>query len=428
VEILFLVGGALLLLLMGVRVAYVFVAIGLFGMTFLVSPAQYDAVGRLVWESTKVYALTAVPLFVLMAEILFRSGVSSAAYDSIAKLLRGVPGGAAYSTVAGSTVFAAMSGSSVANAATMGRLAGPDMVRHGYSKRLTFGSIASGGSLGILMPPSVPLILFGSLTGVSVGSLFLAGMVPAFMLAGSFMVVILVWSLLHPSAAPSMEPVSMPVRLRGLLYLLPIGGLIALVLGGIYMGVFSPTEAGGMGAFGALALSVLYRRFSWKMLWEAGHGSALLSSMILLIIAGASLLTFVMEMLSVPTELALAAGELGLTATGLLVVVALLYIVLGLFIETVSLIALTVPVVYPMLSSAGVDGVWLGIFTVLLIEIGLLTPPVGLNLYVLQKIPAGQTFGDIAVGVAPFVLVILLNAALIIAFPALVTWLPTAVK
>jgi tripartite ATP-independent transporter DctM subunit len=428
VEIVFLIGGALLLLLMGVRVAYALVAVGLLGMTFLVDPAQYDALGRLVWESTKVYALTAIPLFVLMAEVLFRSGVSSDAYGAIARLLRGIPGGAAYSTVVGSTVFAAMSGSSVANAATMGRLAGPDMVTNGYSRRLTFGSIASGGSLGILMPPSVPLILFGSLTGVSVGSLFLAGIIPAIMLALSFIVVILVWALAHPAAAPSLEPVSLSLRLRGLAYLVPIAGLIAFVLGGIYMGVFSPTEAGGMGALGAVALSVLYGRFTWRMLWDSAHGSALVSSMILLIIAGASLLTFVMEMLSVPTELAAAAGEIGLGATGLLLVVGALYVLLGLFIETVSLIALTIPVVYPMLSSAGVDGVWLGVFTVLLIEIGLLTPPVGLNLYVLQKIPAGQTFGDIAVGVTPFVLVILLNAGLIIAFPEIVTWLPTAMK
>lgn len=423
-EFVILLGGMLVLLLLGIRVAYALVAVGLLGMYLLVDPPQHLELGTQMWKGANVYALTAVPLFILMAELLFRSGISSSAYSSIANILRFVPGGSAYTNVLGSTVFAAMSGSSVANAATIGTLAGPDMVKQGYSKKLTFGSIASGGTLGILMPPSTPLIIYGSLTGVSVGQLFMGGIVPALLLASSFMVVIFVWSLTDSSAAPRQAPVGWRVQVKGLLSLIPIVALIGFVLGGIYAGIFTPTEAGGMGAFGALLLGMAYRRVNLKTLWAAAHSTALTSSMILLIIAAAALLTYVMAILGLPTALAIWVTDLGLPLVAILVAIAVMYVVLGLFIETVSLIALTVPIVFPMLDLLGVDGVWLGIYTVLLIEIGLLTPPVGLNLYVLQQVPAGQSFGDIALGSLPFIGMLVVLAILISVFPNIVTWLP----
>lgn len=422
---LFLAVLLLLLLLGGMRVAYVLLTVAFAGTVWVLSPSQPMSVGKEMWESIKSYNLTAIPLFVLMAEILMRADLTSAAYKSFAALLGRIPGGAAYANVAGSTIFAAISGSSVANAASLGTIAAPSMVRLGYSHRLTFGSIAAGGTLGILMPPSTAMIIYGSMTGVSISALFMGGVIPALILACLFAVVVLAWSVLRPQDAPRGGACTASEARIAVAKLAPILLLIVVVLGGIYAGIFTPTEAAGVGVAAAVVMAMLAKRLSLKLLWDSAEATTSVTAMIALIIAGASAITYILGMLSIPATLTLAVTDLGMSVTSLLLVLALLYVILGLFIESVSLIILTVPVVFPVLKALGVDGVWLGIYIVILVEIGLITPPVGLNLFVLQRIPAGQSMGDIVLGAIPFLFALATLVVLIIVFPSIVTWLPS---
>jgi len=413
------------LLALGVRVAYVLLAAGIVGTLWVLEPSDPLAVAREAWKATNSYSLTAIPLFVFMAAVLLRADVTRAAYSGFAALLGPLPGGAAYANIGGSTLFAAISGSSVANAAALGTVAGPAMTELGYSRRLTFGSIAAGGGLGILMPPSTALIIFGSLSGVSISKLFMGGVVPALILGFLFCLVVFVWGLLRPADAPRAGRPEKADVIDAVVGITPLLGLIGVVLGGIYAGVFTPTEAGGVGAVGGIMVAALRRRLSISMLWAAASEAAALTSMILLIISGAAVMSYVVGMMALPSELSFLISNSNISITALLLLLGLAYVVFGLFIESVSLIVLTVPVLYPVLNTLGIDGVWLGIYTVVLIEIGLITPPIGLNLYVLQKIPAGQTMTDIIIGALPFVGALLCLAGLLLVFPGIATWLPS---
>lgn len=415
----------LVLLLLGMRVGYVLLAVGLAGATFALDPAQPTSIGRELWSSTNSYTLTAIPLYVLMAELLLLSGITQDAYRAVTRVLSFLPGGAAYANIAASSVFAAISGSSVANAAALGTISAPSMVNMGYGKRLTFGTIAAGGVLGILMPPSAALIIYASMTGLSVGRLFLAGIIPALMLAALFTCTIALWSLIRRSSTPQGEPLKGWQELKhAAVILLPLLALIVVILGGIYAGIFTPTEAGGVGALSAAVITAFKRQLTVDNIRTAAKNSVSMTCMIMLIIAGAAALTYVMGMLALPALLTEGVLATGFSPTTLLILVALLYVVLGLFIESVSLIILTVPVIYPVLTALGIDGIWLGIYIVMLVEIGLLTPPVGMNLYVLERIQAGQTMQDIILGAIPFIGAIFLGILLLLAFPDIATWLP----
>lgn len=418
-------GMILLLVIAGMRVGFVLALVGIVGLIWLLDPARPHIAGRLIWHSTVSYTLTAVPLFVFMAEILVRSGISVRAYQNGLQWLGGIRGGGAYATVLGSTVFAALSGSSVANAAAMGTIAGKQLTEEGFSKRLTFGTIAAGGTLGILIPPSAALIIYGSLTGESIGHLFIAGLIPGLLAVILFFAVIGGWVLLRPEAAPPLASVPLRDKLRGLLGVLPTIALLVIVLGGIYAGFFSPSEAAGIGAFAALVLAALSGRLNRRILSDSLRATVALTGMIMLIIAGASVVTYVVGMMGIPAALSAAITASGLPLWFILCLVAALFIILGCFIESVSLIVLTIPVIYPVMTAMDVSGIWLGIYLVLLVEIGLLTPPVGLNLFVLQKVPAGQTLKDIAQGVVPYIVVLALLLVILVLFPGLVTWLPS---
>ncbi|NYT44305.1 TRAP transporter large permease subunit [Alcaligenaceae bacterium] len=420
-----LIASMCVLLALGMRVAYVLFAVGMIGTFWALSPSDPMTVGREAWGSLKSYNLTAIPLYVLMAEILLKADVTRMTYRGFATVLGPLPGGAAYANIGGSTVFAAISGSSVANAAALGTVAGTAMTDLGYNRRLTFGSIAAGGTLGILMPPSTALIIYGSLTGVSISHLFMAGVVPAFVLAGLFAFVILVWGILRPQDAPRSNKATAADVALAILGLLPLLALIFVVLGGIYLGVFTPTEAGGVGVIGASIIAAIGGKLRWTTLWDCARATASLTSMILLIIAGAATIGYVVGMMGLAHEMTTSLAGSELSTFSILLLIALLYVVLGLFIESVSLIVLTIPVLYPVLAGIGVDGIWLGIYVVILIEIGLITPPVGLNLFVLKNIPAGQTMGDIIIGSLPFLLALLTLAGILLFFPSIATWLPS---
>jgi len=415
----------ILLMVLGMRVFYAILAVGVGGVAVMLGPSQLRVLGGIMWESSNSYILTSLPLFVLMAEILMRGGVANVAFNAIARLLGAIPGGAAYANIVGSGVFAAISGSSVANAAALGTIAGPQMVRLGYSKRLTFGSIAAGGTLGILMPPSSAMIIYGSLTGVSIGQLFIAGIVPAILVLTLFILLIALWSVMRPQDVPrSVERIALRSLPASLLDLIPVLSLIGFVLGGLYFGVFSPTEAGAGGVLGALLLVLLRRALRLHDLWDAALVTVSVTSMIVLIIAAASVLKYLLAYMQVPAELTRTISGLDIPLWGVMLLISLLYFLLGMFVESVTLIILTIPLLYPVLLALKVDGVWLGVFLVLMIEISLLTPPVGLNLFVLQRVQAGQTFGDVAIGSAPFVVVLMIATVLVYAFPEIATWLP----
>lgn len=415
-------------LLAGMRVSFGLALVGLTGLVWLMDPPQPQVAGKLLWNATNSYVLTAVPLFVLMAEIMVRSGLSERAFKTVLQWLGPLRGGAAYATVLGSAIFAAMSGSSVANAAALGAVAGKPLTDAGYSHRLTFGTIAAGGTLGILIPPSTALIIYGSLTGESVGHLFMAGVIPGIVATTLFFVTVAIWSFLRPSDAPRLPPVPLSERVASLLGLIPALALLLLVLGGIYDGFFSPSEAAGIGAFGALVIAGAHGALSLRVLTEALRSTVLVTSMIMLIIAGASIVTYVVGFLRLPATLTEYIVASGIPVGLILFFIALLFLVLGCFIETVSLIVLTVPVLHPVMTALDVSGMWLGVYVVILVEIGLITPPVGLNLFVLQSVPAGQTFRDIAVGATPYVVLLLLTVLLLVAFPEMATWLPEQMK
>lgn len=425
VALLAIFGLILAFVLAGMRIAFALGLVGLIGLTWIVEPAQPQIAGSLMWDASVSFTLTAVPLFVFMAEVLVRSGVSVLAYRNALQWFGAVPGGGAYATVLGSAAFAAMSGSSVANAAAMGTIAGKQLVDSGYDKKLTFGTIAAGGTLGILIPPSTALIIYGSLTGESIGHLFMAGLVPGLVGVAFFFVIVGVWVAMSPGAAPRLPAVPLRERVRGLAGVLPTLALLVVVLGGIYAGVFSPSEAAGIGAFAAMVLAALSRALTFRMLHDSLQATVALTGMIMLIIAAATVVTYVVGILGIPASLSQLIVDSGLSVWIILILVALLFTILGCFIESVSLIVLTIPVLYPVMTALGVDGVWLGIYVVILVEIGLLTPPVGLNLFVLQKIPAGQTLRDIAHGVLPYLGALALLLVFLVFAPGLATWLPS---
>ncbi len=420
-----LAGLILIALAIGMRVAFVILMVSIAGLFLLLDPAQPQILGRQLWHATFSYILTCVPLFVLMAEILVRTGISGQAYGVALQWLGPLRGGAAHATVLGSAVFAAMSGSSIANAAAMGAIAGPQMTKVGYSPKLAFGTIAAGGMLGILIPPSTALIIYGSLTNESIGHLFMAGVIPGLIGVALFFAVVAIWSYIRPQDAPTLPRVPWRERLTSLSSVIPAVLLIVSVLGGIYKGIFSPTEAAGVGAFLAIVLGTVQGRMSRAVLRASLQSTVQVTVMIMFIIAAANVLTYVIGFLQIPALLSQQVLESGLSVLAILIFVGILFIILGCFVESVSLIVLTVPVVYPMVSALGVDGMWLGIFLVLLVEIGLITPPLGMNLFVLQKVPGDQTFGDIAAGAVPYLVAMIMLVGLIIAFPSIVTWLPS---
>jgi tripartite ATP-independent transporter DctM subunit len=414
------------LLALGVRVSYTLVLVGMVGSIWILDPIDPVVVGREAWNFLKSYNLTAIPLYVLMAEILVKADVTRMAYKGFATIMSPLPGGAAYANIGGSTIFAAISGSSVANAASVGTVAGLAMTEMGYNRRLTFGSIAAGGTLGILMPPSTAMIIYGGMTGESISDLFMAGVIPALVLAGLYALVVLVWGLLRPQDAPRDAKTPSASEMAGaLVRLLPFLALILVVLGGIYCGVFTPTEASGIGVMGALVIAAIFRRLTWNVIWESAIAATTVTSMILLVMGGAAAISYVVGMMGLANGITTALQGMHLSHTELLLLVAALYIVLGFFIESVSLLVLTTPVVYPVLQALGVNGIWFGIYVVVLMEMALIHPPVGLNLFVLKNIPAGQTMNDIMIGALPFLFAMLLMLLLLLWFPGLALWLPS---
>lgn len=383
------------------------------------------ALDLVLWRESTNFILVAIPLFILLGEILLRSGIAERVYEALDGWLSWLPGGLMHANIATSMMFSATSGSSVATAATVGTTALPQAKRLGYDERLFAGSIAAGGTLGILIPPSINLIIYGFLTQSSIPSLFLAGILPGVALAFIFSAIIVILCLIKPKLSGQRYAPSGQNRLKGLVHLIPILLLFLVVVGSIYAGWATPTEAAALGVLFALGLALAYRRLSLTMLRESLEGTMRSTAMIILILLAANFLNFVFARMGLTRQLTAFLNDLNLTSLQTLLIIILFYIVLGFFIETLSLMVITIPIVTPVVFALGYDPVWFGIMLILLIEMALITPPVGLNLYVVQGVRGHGSLNEVMVGAIPFVLAMLIMVVLLIVFPQIALYIPS---
>jgi len=383
-----------------------------------------DAMAVTVWGSLSSWTLTALPLFVWMGEILFRTKLSEDMFKGLAPWLSRIPGRLLHTNIIGCTIFAAVSGSSAATCATIGKMTLPELKRRGYPEDMTIGTLAGAGTLGLLIPPSIIMIVYGVSADVSITRLFIAGVIPGLLLAGLFMGYTIAWALVNPEKIPPPDAaLTFGEKIHASRHLIPVVALIALVLGSIYVGIATATEAAALGVVGALALSVVQGSMTAKVFTESLMGATRLYCMIALILAGASFLTLAMGYIGLPRRLAEFIGGMGLTQLWLLFWLMVFYIILGCFLDGISMVVLTMGVILPTIVKAGIDLVWFGIFIVLVVEMAQITPPVGFNLFVLQ----GMTKKEItwiARASLPLFFLMVVAVALIYFFPGLVTWLP----
>lgn len=419
---------------------YVAVALGLIGiilMHFFSDRPLWDMLGQIAWNTNSSFVLVAVPLFIMMGEILVRSGISERMYRTMSYWLGPLPGGLLHSNIASCAIFAAVSGSSAATAATIGSVSMPAFRARGYSDRLVAGSLAAGGTLGILIPPSILFIIYGVLVEESIGRLYMAGFIPGFLLSAVFMLIIAVIALISPTTAPREVAPALRVRLLSLLAMLPMFILMFVVLGTIYLGIATPTEAAAFGVVAALILAALERQLNYQMVREVVLATVRSSCMIMLIVTGAFIMSFALAILGVPAQVTQWVAGMQLTPVMLVIFLVIFYIILGTFMESLSMMVTTIPIVLPALKAAGVDLVWFGVIMVILVEAALISPPEGINLYVIQGIrrsvssEAGLETGtmmDLWIGVLPFMLGMFIVIALLLMFPDLALWLPNLMK
>jgi len=415
----------LVVLCLGVRISLALGLIGMLGVYFLLPSPTPITLAERGWESVNSFTLTAVPMFVLMGALLLRSGLSDMVFDALAKWLGRFPGGLAHAGIGACGVFAAVSGSSIATAATMGIVACPEMIRRGYSPRLAYGSIAAGGTLGILIPPSIPMIIYGSTTGAPIATLFIAGIIPGILLVIAFMGLIFAWATLDRRAAPPADDhVSWPEKFAALLQVLPILAMVGVVLGVLYAGVATPSEAGALGAAAALLVCLARRKLSVHEFGSALLETAKVSSFLFVIVVGASILTYGFDYLRLPALLVDTVREAQFEPWLIMIAISVVYIILGMFLDSISMMVMTLPVMFPLIVSVGFDPVWFGVILVILLEIGLITPPVGVNLFVLRGFSGATPLKEIAIGAIPFAVIMTAFLVVFYLLPDLVTWLP----
>lgn len=422
-----LAGTLVLLLVLGVRVAFAMGIAGLVGLYFLLPLTQLQVLADRSWTSINTFTLTAVPSFVLMGALLSRSGITAELFDALVRWFGRTPGGLAHASVAASATFAAVCGSSLATAATLGSVAAPEMVKRGYSPRLTYGVLAAGATLGILIPPSIAMIIYGNVVGAPVTHLFLAGIIPGLLLSGLFMMTVAVWTVASPASVPRGDSYGLREKLSATVAVLPFLILIAAVLGSLYLGIATPTEAGAVGAVVALIMAVYRRRLSWTDFYETLLDTVKVTSFIMLIVVGASVLSWVFDFLRLPRAMVQLVTDAQLEPWLVMTIIAAVYLVLGCFIESIAMMLMTLSVTFPIIVAIGLDPIWFGVVLVVLVEIGLITPPVGLVLFVLKGMSDRVSLREIAYGVAPYLFVMLGFIALLYVFPDIVTWLPKTI-
>ncbi|MGV0908287.1 TRAP transporter large permease [Martelella sp. FOR1707] len=381
---------------------------------------------KVISSSAVSWELAAIPIFIWMGDIIFRTDISNRLFRGLSPLVSRVPGGLLHTNVIGCTIFAAISGSSTATTATVGKITIPELKARGYDVSLASGSLAGAGSFGLLIPPSIAMIVYGVLAQVSIAKLFAAGLLPGLMMAALYSGYIGLVSLIRPSVAPPHgEPVSWGVIWRGLLDLVPILVLMTIVLGAIYTGVATPSEAAAVGVFGAIVITLVTGQFAWQLMIDSLKSTIRVSSMILMLIAASAFLSSAIAYMHLPSMITESIAAMNLSPYGVLLILAVLYIVLGMFLDGTSMTVMTVPIAVPLIVHAGFDPLWFGVYLVIMIEMSALTPPVGLNLFILQAL-TGETIGKTVRAALPFFLLLCIGTALLAIFPQIVLWLPNA--
>lgn len=415
----------LLFLGSGMWIGIALLGVGWVGLTFFGTVPVEKAMASSVWQSKASWTLAALPLFIWMGEILFRARLSEILFRGLAPWLGWLPGRLLHVNVAGCAVFAAVSGSSAATAATIGRMSLPELERLGYNRSLSIGSLAGSATLGLLIPPSIIMIVYGVAADVSIIRLFMAGVLPGLMMAALFMLYIMIAALIRKDTAPlSVERMNIVEKLRRSTGLIPVILLIGGVIGTIYAGIATATEAAAGGVIGALILAAFQRSLNWSMFRESLLSATRLSCMIFMILSGAAFLTTALAFSGIPAALANWVADLNLNPYTLLFFLCIMYVVLGCFIEGISMIVLTATVVLPLVAQAGFDLLWFGIFVIMVVETAQITPPLGFNLFVIQGL-TGRGIFSVARSALPFFLLLLVGVTLITIFPSIVTWLPS---
>lgn len=418
------VGAMLLLLGLGIWIGVALVGVSLVSMLLFSTRMPGEAMATTIFGSLSSWTLTSLPLFIWMGEILFRSRISEYMFRGLAPWVGSLPGRLMQVNVVGSAIFAAISGSSAATCATIGKITLPELERRGYPPEMVIGSLAGSGTLGLLIPPSIIMIVYGATADVSINKLFIAGVVPGIILALLFMAYVGAWSIRHAERVPVNDlRMNFAQKIRASVGLLPTVALIAAVLGSIYVGFATATESAALGVLGALVLSVLQGGFGWRTFAETITGAMKTTTMIMLILAGSSFLTIAMGFTGIPRSLAEWVGHLGLAQWQLLTALTVLYVILGCMLDGISMVLLTMAVL-PVVNAAGFDLLWFGIYIVLVVEMAQVTPPVGFNLFVLQSLTR-RDIGFVARVAFPFFLILMLLVVLIYWMPGIVTWLPS---
>ncbi|MGD9802205.1 MAG: TRAP transporter large permease [Hyphomicrobiaceae bacterium] len=418
------------LLLIGQWTALALGSVGILTLYLSKGLIGLQAISSVVWNNSASYILIAVPMFLLMGEVILRSGVSTYFYRGVVVLLSWLPGGLLHANIISCAIFSAVSGSSVATAATVGTVAIPELKRHNYEPKMIYGSLAAGGTLGILIPPSIVMVLYGALVEESIAKLFIAGIIPGLVMSAVFMVYIAARLLANPSLAPApAEKVAETTSsARAVIHVLPVCALLVAVLGGIYVGFATPTEAAAVGAAGAMILAALYGNLTIPVINESVMSTVKTTCMVAFIIIGAQILSTALTYSGVSRTISEWVLSLGLSKWEFFAVLVVLYIVLGCFVDGISMIYMTLPVLLPLIKTFGFDLVWFGIVLTILIELGQITPPVGLNLFTIHAISGGAAFSEIIRGSTPYVVLMLLMVLVLAVFPELALWLPTTMK
>ncbi|WP_421999093.1 TRAP transporter large permease [Reyranella sp.] len=402
-------------------------ALGVLGLTLSAIYSKLPlslAMGEIAWGTSNNFLLVAIPFFVLLGEILLRSGMAERMYNALVLWVPWLPGGLMHSNIAACAMFAATSGSSVATAATIGTVALGEVEKRGYSERLFLGTIAAGGTLGILIPPSINMIVYGVLTDTSIPKLYLAGFLPGVILASLFSLTVIAICLLRPGMGGTPTITSWSQRFAALPDLLPPLIVFLAVLGSIYAGWATATESAALGVIAAVAIAAWHRRLTVRMLLVAFEGTMRTTAMIMAILLAAYFLNFVITSIGLTGQVNRFITSLGLSKLELLLVVVGFYFVLGMFMETLSMMVATVPIIAPILFKAGYDQVWFGIIVIILMELAMITPPVGINLYVVQGLRKRGRIDDVIIGAAPFVITMMLMIVVLVVWPDVALWLP----
>ncbi|MBC8301753.1 MAG: TRAP transporter large permease subunit [Pelagibacterales bacterium] len=420
----FFISILLLFLGSGVWVAISMIGVSSIGMLIFTTRPVGDAMATTIWGTSSSWTLTALPLFVWMGEILFRTKLSENLFKGLAPWMSRLPGGLIHVNIVGCALFAAISGSSAATVATVGKMSIPELRKRNYPEKLLLGSLAGSGTLGLLIPPSIILIIYGVTVQESIAKLFIAGIIPGIMIAIIFMLYVIIWSIINKKEMPTFnENFSFREKIKGSSQLFPVIILITSVIGSIYTGIATATEAASLGVVGALILSFFQKTLTKETFKLSLLGATKTSCMIAFILAGSAFLSLAMGFTGLPRNLAIWIQEMNLSPYVLIFVLTIFYIILGMFLDGISAVVLTMAIIEPMIRQAGFDMIWFGIFLVVVVEMAQITPPVGFNLFVLQGM-AGKDMGFIAKSAFPLFLLLILAVIFIVVFPEIALWLP----